>query len=122
MDFLGLVFEIIGKPWFLPTALVTIVLLFILHHKTKWSHLNKYKNLPPFERGLPVVGHALTFGKNPLAFADDQYKKLGPVYTIEVLGKRMTFLVGPEVCFFFFFFFFLIHFLPRFSSLYVCVV
>ena len=48
MDFLGLVVEIVGKPWFLPTVLVTIVLLVLLHHQRKWSHLKKYKKLASF--------------------------------------------------------------------------
>uniref|UniRef100_A0A7S4NJA6 Uncharacterized protein n=1 Tax=Paramoeba aestuarina TaxID=180227 RepID=A0A7S4NJA6_9EUKA len=93
---MDVVLDIVTKSWFIPTVLVTIVLGAIVWWKTKWSHLSKYKNLPPFERGLPLVGHALTFGQDPLAFADKTYKKLGPVFTIEVLGKRMTFLVGPE--------------------------
>jgi hypothetical protein len=97
MDFLSIAVEIVTKPYFFPTLALTILLVFYLLQQKKWAYLKGYSKLPPFDRGLPLVGHAIGFGKHPLQYADEMYQKYGPVYTLEVLGKRLTFLVGPEV-------------------------
>lgn len=39
---------------------------------------------------LPVVGHAVQFGTDPLKFLHDQYAKYGEVFTIKVIGRDMT--------------------------------
>lgn len=94
MDF---VIELVAKPYFFPTLTLSLLVLYYLYQQQKWAYLKKYSKLPPFDRGLPFIGHAIGFGKHPLQYASDMYKKYGPVFTLEVLGKRLTFLVGPEV-------------------------
>lgn len=93
MDF---VIELVAKPYFFPTLTLSLLVLYYLYQQQKWAYLKKYSKLPPFDRGLPFIGHAIGFGKHPLQYASDMYKKYGPVFTLEVLGKRLTFLVGPE--------------------------
>ena len=90
--------SIISTPYFLPTLAIGLIVLAYFLYERKFSYLSSYKGkLPPWDRGVvPYVGHAIGFGKHPLQFAEQLYKKYGPVYTIEVLGNRMTFLVGPE--------------------------
>mmetsp|Transcript_22439 Transcript_22439/g.63017 ORF Transcript_22439/g.63017 Transcript_22439/m.63017 type:complete len:486 (-) Transcript_22439:298-1755(-) len=90
------VYEVLDKPYFVPTVvLVTLGVLYLLYRQ-KWAYLHRYKKLPPFLEGLPYVGHAIGFGKHPLQYAEAKYKELGPVFTLQILGKRLTFLVGPE--------------------------
>eukprot|EP00005_Dracoamoeba_jomungandri_P002406 CAMPEP_0174251240 /NCGR_PEP_ID=MMETSP0439-20130205/1127_1 /TAXON_ID=0 /ORGANISM="Stereomyxa ramosa, Strain Chinc5" /LENGTH=404 /DNA_ID=CAMNT_0015331507 /DNA_START=45 /DNA_END=1256 /DNA_ORIENTATION=- len=74
----------------LALVLVVVALFFVLRHK-------QYKDLPPYEPGvIPYLGYALEFGKNPLKVATALYKKHGEVFTIKVLGERITFLASPE--------------------------
>lgn len=55
------------------------------------------KNSPPLANfGLPVIGNALGFASGPVAFIWKSYHAHGPVFTIPMLHKRLTFLLGPE--------------------------
>lgn len=54
--------------------------------------------LPPVVQTIPLVGGVLKFLKGPVLMAQEEYKKLGPVFTCKVLTKNITFLIGPEVC------------------------
>lgn len=46
--------------------------------------------------GVPVVGNYIEFAKNPVSFIEKCYKKYGNVYTVPMLHKNLTFLLGPE--------------------------
>ncbi|PSC68351.1 sterol 14 desaturase [Micractinium conductrix] len=52
---------------------------------------------PPVEEGLPFIGGLIKFSKGPLPLMTEMYAKHGEVFTIPLLHKRMTFLVGPHV-------------------------
>eukprot|EP00894_Picocystis_sp_ML_P002806 jgi/Pico_ML_1/53323/g3892.t1 len=52
---------------------------------------------PPTVRTLPLIGGLLEFLKGPLQLIDSSYKKYGEVYTLNLLHKRITFLIGPHV-------------------------
>ena len=55
------------------------------------------KNAPPLAHiGLPVVGNYLEFAKNPVNFIKSCVKKYGYVYTVPMMHKNLTFLIGPE--------------------------
>lgn len=55
------------------------------------------KNSPPTAHlGLPVIGSYIEFAKNPVNFMDQCVKKYGRIYTVPMLGKNLTFLIGPE--------------------------
>ena len=57
----------------------------------------KAPNAPPMWRGgWPLVSHFPSFATNPVGTILAGYKACGPVFTLEFLGHRMTFLVGPE--------------------------
>lgn len=46
---------------------------------------------------IPFVGHVIAFGMNPLGFMLDAKKKLGGVYTICMLGNRVTIVADPKL-------------------------
>jgi sterol 14-demethylase len=46
--------------------------------------------------GIPVVGNLVQFGASPISMIWSAYREHGPVFTIPLLHKRLTFLLGPE--------------------------
>ena len=56
------------------------------------------KNSPPIAHiGLPIIGNYIEFANNPVEFVEKCMKKFGLVYTVPMLHKNLTFLLGPEV-------------------------
>ncbi len=49
-------------------------------------------------RGLPFVGHALDYARDPVALFRRQYDAYGPVAPMQVLGERWVMLLGPDAC------------------------
>lgn len=45
--------------------------------------------------GLPLVGTMLSFVNNPLKLVWEAYEKKGQVFTLRLLHKRLTFVIGP---------------------------
>ena len=45
---------------------------------------------------LPVIGHMLQFRNTINGFLTEQYRNLGPVFEISLLGKKWLVLAGPE--------------------------
>ncbi|EFN54386.1 hypothetical protein CHLNCDRAFT_56217 [Chlorella variabilis] len=52
---------------------------------------------PPVDEGLPFVGGLIKFSKGPLPLMTEMYAKHGEAFTIPLLHKKMTFLLGPHV-------------------------
>lgn len=78
------------------TALVAVLVVILAH----WffSGSKRPKNAPPNAYiGLPLIGNYIEFAKNPVTFIDNCYKKYGCIYTVPMLHKKLTFLIGPEV-------------------------
>lgn len=58
----------------------------------------KKKRLPPTLKAWPpLIGSLLRFLKGPIVMLRDEYPNLGSVFTVNLLHKKMTFLIGPEV-------------------------
>mmetsp|Transcript_6234 Transcript_6234/g.6395 ORF Transcript_6234/g.6395 Transcript_6234/m.6395 type:complete len:214 (-) Transcript_6234:997-1638(-) len=56
------------------------------------------KNAPPTAKiGIPLIGNYIEFAKNPVEFIAKCLDKCGPIYTVPMLHKNLTFLLGPEV-------------------------
>ncbi len=71
-------------------AVVVIAVLFSFSKK-------RPSNSPPIAAvGLPILGNYLEFAKHPINFATKCFKKFGAVYTVPMMGKNLTFLIGPE--------------------------
>ncbi|XP_047964262.1 sterol 14-demethylase-like [Salvia hispanica] len=49
------------------------------------------------KRVPPVVGGLVRFMKGPVVMLREEYPKLGSVFTLKLLNKNITFLIGPEV-------------------------
>uniref|UniRef100_A0A7S2Y090 Uncharacterized protein n=1 Tax=Fibrocapsa japonica TaxID=94617 RepID=A0A7S2Y090_9STRA len=46
--------------------------------------------------GAPVIGNFMAFIKSPLGMIKESYDKYGPVFTVPMAHKKLTFLIGPE--------------------------
>ena len=58
-------------------------------------------NVPPGSMGLPFVGEALAFLKNPFEFSLSRTHKHGHVWKTKILGDKVVFFAGPEAFAFF---------------------
>src|SRR5688572_15745287 len=56
---------------------------------------------PPGSQGLPFLGEALAFLKNPFAFQAEKTRKHGLVWKTKILGKTTVFFSGPQAVTFF---------------------
>jgi cytochrome P450 len=52
--------------------------------------------LPPLIPGLPVLGNATALSKDLVAFAVEQYKRVGPIFRVRALNREFVVLAGPE--------------------------
>ncbi|KAL3621354.1 hypothetical protein CASFOL_036266 [Castilleja foliolosa] len=55
------------------------------------------KRLPPTVNVWPILGGLIRFMKGPVVMLREEYPKLGGVFTLKLLNKNITFLIGPEV-------------------------
>lgn len=56
------------------------------------------RNAPPNAHvGMPLIGNYIEFASNPVNFIAKCLDKYGPIYTVPMLHKKLTFLLGPEV-------------------------
>lgn len=55
------------------------------------------KRLPPVVKSWPLLGGLLRFMKGPVVMLREEYPKLGSVFTLNLLNKKITFFIGPEV-------------------------
>ena len=58
------------------------------------SHIEAKKI--PKVKGIPIVGSTLEMGKDPAAFFAKCYKEYGPVYQVNVFGRRQIVIAGAE--------------------------
>ena len=79
---------IIGGIVVLVITLVTLSIIFS----------SRPKNAPPNAAiGIPFIGNYIGFASNPVKFVDDCRKNFGLIFTVPMLHKKLTFLLGPEV-------------------------
>lgn len=55
------------------------------------------KRLPPTVKAIPIIGGLVRFLKGPILMLREEYPKLGSVFTVNLIYKNITFLIGPEV-------------------------
>ncbi|CAM0870947.1 unnamed protein product [Alopecurus aequalis] len=84
--------ELITFIWlaFAP-ILVTIVWTRIARLRTRTRTRS-----PPLAAGFPLVGSPL-LSKGPLQVIGDAHAKMGSVFTLRLLHRKVTFLIGPDV-------------------------
>lgn len=61
------------------------------------SHSHSHRRLPPMIPVMPVIGGLVRFMRGPISMIREEYTCLGSVFTLTVLGHKITFLIGPEV-------------------------
>src|SRR5262245_941203 len=57
---------------------------------------------PPALPGLPVLGHALEFQRDPVGLFRRGYERLGPIFGARLGPQRAAVILGPEANRFFF--------------------
>ena len=57
---------------------------------------------PMASGGIPVLGHALQFLRDPTALMERGYHEHGPVFSLQLANRRAVVLLGPENNHFFF--------------------
>lgn len=78
----------------LAVCAVLLIAAFLLFSRLK----KRPSNSPPSAYvGIPILGNYIEFAKNPINFIEICRKKYGSIYTVPMLHKKLTFLVGPEV-------------------------
>uniref|UniRef100_A0A3Q0SRM6 Cytochrome P450, family 7, subfamily B, polypeptide 1 n=1 Tax=Amphilophus citrinellus TaxID=61819 RepID=A0A3Q0SRM6_AMPCI len=56
----------------------------------------KREGEPPLIKGwIPFIGKALEFGKDAHKFLEEHKRKFGDVFTVQIAGKYMTFIMNP---------------------------
>lgn len=55
------------------------------------------RRLPPTVPAAPLVGGLIRFVRGPIPMIQEEYARLGSVFTVGFLSKKITFLIGPEV-------------------------
>ncbi|XP_008291411.1 25-hydroxycholesterol 7-alpha-hydroxylase [Stegastes partitus] len=57
---------------------------------------NRRAGEPPLIQGwIPFIGKALEFGKDAHKFLEEHKKKFGDIFTVQIAGKYMTFIMDP---------------------------
>lgn len=73
-----------------------LVAAIVGHFVLAWNR--KRRNLPPVvDSAVPFVGGLLKFIKGPVPLLKEEYGRLGQVFTLQMLTRNVTFLIGPEV-------------------------
>lgn len=81
-------------------ALAAIVVAFAVvgFLLAKFLFKKRPSNSPPIAKiGLPFIGNYIEFAKNPVHFIQQCMESFGGIYTVPMLHKNLTFLIGPEV-------------------------
>ncbi|MFB9314630.1 cytochrome P450 [Nocardioides plantarum] len=50
------------------------------------------------DRGVPFLGRAFAYAKDPVALFQRQWEHYGPVAPLPILGDRWVMLLGPDAC------------------------
>jgi sterol 14-demethylase len=61
------------------------------------SRGRSHRRLPPTIPAMPIIGGMARFMRGPISMIREEYTRLGSVFTLGVLGHKITFLIGPEV-------------------------
>ncbi|XP_063317306.1 cytochrome P450 7B1 isoform X2 [Pelmatolapia mariae] len=71
-------------------GLLLLLLLLVLRGRTR------REDEPPLIKGwIPFIGKALEFGKDAHKFLKEHKRKFGDVFTVQIAGKYMTFIMDP---------------------------
>eukprot|EP00126_Sphaerothecum_destruens_P007631 Sdes_comp19924_c0_seq1m12357 len=79
-------------------SIVLVTLIFVVGTaKLVVESLQKSSNAPPcVPYLLPFFGSVFDFGKHPINFLHQAYRKYGPVFSCYMFGRKCTYLVGSS--------------------------
>ncbi|KAJ1453592.1 obtusifoliol 14-alpha demethylase [Pelagophyceae sp. CCMP2097] len=52
---------------------------------------------PLVSEGLPIIGNLIGFASGPLDFIKRNFEAHGPIFSVKVFHKTLTFIIGPKV-------------------------
>nr|DAD30393.1 TPA_asm: hypothetical protein HUJ06_009244 [Nelumbo nucifera] len=82
---------------FLSVGLLIVATMVVAKFLSAFLMPKSRKRLPPTIKTWPVLGGLIRFLKGPVVMLREEYPKLGSVFTLNILNKKITFFVGPEV-------------------------
>jgi sterol 14alpha-demethylase len=78
-------------------ALIGCVVLAIITFLFSFLWKRRPRNAPPNAHiGLPIIGNYVSFLSSPVEFIAKGLEKYGPIFTVQMVGQNLTFLLGPE--------------------------
>eukprot|EP00884_Botryococcus_braunii_P003088 jgi/Botrbrau1/12780/Bobra.0238s0017.1 len=98
---LGILSAPVLPSWAFGTALTLVLVFSWLLARQILDRLAATK-APPVFGGLPLIGGLLKFAGGPIPLMRQGYAACGEVFTVPLLHKRVTFLLGPHVSHHFF--------------------
>jgi sterol 14-demethylase len=78
-----------------PLLLTLAILYFIRPRHAKRSDAPPMVLSSPIVK-IPLIGQVLEFGLSPVKMTKRCFDQYGPVFTVPMANKRLTFLIGPE--------------------------
>ena len=62
-----------------------------------WMNRRPELSMPPFlSGGLPMLGHTMTFGQDPVGLLQRGWDEHGEVFTFNLMGTPAVAMIGPE--------------------------
>lgn len=96
MDLPMIISNIPGGPIVASTVVLVILLWVVLLRPRRGN----CKDTPPLvinaKNNIPFIGILLEFFSSPNTMVQRCYNDFGPIFTIPIFHKRLTFLIGPE--------------------------
>lgn len=90
--------SVASSTGFSPVSMVVLALAIGVVFALFFSAKKRPKNSPPLANlGIPFIGNYIEFAKNPVNFIEAGLKGYGKIFTVQMLHKNLTFLLGPEV-------------------------
>ncbi|XP_047310629.1 obtusifoliol 14-alpha demethylase-like [Impatiens glandulifera] len=93
---------IITSDRFLNVGVLILATIFVSKLISSFLIPRSNKRLPPVVKSFPIIGGLLRFLKGPILMLREEYPNLGSVFTLNLLNKKITFFLGPEVSVHFF--------------------
>ncbi|XP_065139979.1 lanosterol 14-alpha demethylase [Paramisgurnus dabryanus] len=80
----------------LATSVFTLTVGYLSKVIFKQQNTGNTKYPPHIPSSVPFLGHAVAFGRSPIEFLEQAYKKYGPVVSFTMVGKTFTYLLGSD--------------------------
>ncbi|KAK1294399.1 Obtusifoliol 14-alpha demethylase [Acorus calamus] len=79
------------------SALATLAGLLLLLKLLSRRPSKRLRSPPTVKAWPPLIGGLIRFVRGPIPMIREEYRRLGSVFTVGLMNRRVTFLIGPEV-------------------------